>query len=66
MEARRDGIDRHRPYLWSSVVLAVAAPFLAALSVALWRTAFPIREAVSLFEDVARRPASSFLIPDTP
>lgn len=54
----------HRPYLWSVVVLAVFAPFLIILSATLWRTPFPISEAVALFEDVARDSPSKFLVPD--
>jgi hypothetical protein len=35
------------------------------LCLTLWRTPFPITEAVALFEDAADRPPTRFLIPDT-
>ena len=48
------------PGLWM-VVLAVSTPFLATLCVILWRTPFPVSEAVAIFEDVAnRRPLDVF------
>jgi hypothetical protein len=37
----------------------------ALLCLVLWRTPYPITEAVALFEDVANRPPSQFLIPET-
>lgn len=40
-------------------------PFVVILCGILWRTPFPVSEAVALFEDVANRPASRFLVPDT-
>ena len=54
-----------RRRLWTSIVLIAVLPLVAALCLALWRSPFPISEAVALFEDVARGTASRFLIPDT-
>ena len=51
--------------MWTIAVLAASVSFLAVLCNVLWRTPFPISEAVALFEDIANRPASRFLIPDT-
>ena len=47
------------------MVLAVLSPLLASLCVVLWRTPYPVSEAVALFEDVANGAPSGFLIPDT-
>ena len=59
--------QRSRTFAWTGVALALAAPFLFALSIALWRTAFPISEAVAIFEDVVRTPsASAFFVPQGP
>jgi len=49
----------------STAVLAVSAPLVVLLCAALWRAPFPVSEAVALFEDIARNPASRFLIPET-
>lgn len=57
--------DRDRPHVWTAAVVAAAVPFLIVLCVTLWRTPFPIREAVALFEDVANKPAAEFFIPET-
>ena len=57
---------RHaRGYVWTGAVLLAAAPLVVALCVVLWQTPFPISEAVAIFEDIERRPATRFLIPDT-
>lgn len=53
------------PHLWTAVVLAASAPLVVTLCVILWRTPYPVTEAVALFEDVANRPPTRFLIPDT-
>ena len=50
---------------WTWAVLLISAPFLVTLCSVLWQTPFPVTEAVALFEDVARAPASSFFVPDT-
>ncbi len=39
-------------------------PLLIALSVVLWRTPFPITEAVAIFEDAVRRPTFGWLMPE--
>lgn len=54
-----------RPRFWTIVVAALSLPFLIILCSTLWRTPYPLSEAVGLFEDVAERPISSFLIPTT-
>lgn len=56
---------RERPVLWTAAVLLVAAPLTAMLALMLWRTPFPVAEAVAIFEDIADRPATQFLIPET-
>ena len=65
MNSAGEPADRGRPYVWTIAVLAAVAPFLLTLCVIVWRTPFPVNEAVALFEDVAKRPATDFLIPDT-
>jgi hypothetical protein len=57
--------DRDRSYVWTLGVLAASAPLLMTLCLTLWRTPYPINEAVALFEDVAKKPPADFLIPDT-
>jgi hypothetical protein len=47
------------------LVLTVAAVLAGTIAMALWRSPFPLSEAVALFEDVAQRPASSFLLPSS-
>jgi hypothetical protein len=54
-----------RPALWTAAVLALWAPAVAILCFTLWRTPFPISEAVAIFEDVVNYPLTRFLIPDT-
>lgn len=56
---------RERPHLWTAAVLFAAAPLVALLCLSLWRTPFPVSEAIAIFEDVARERALDFLIPDT-
>jgi len=51
--------------VWTFAVVAVALPPLLILCWTLWRAPYPLSEAVSLFEDVAQRPVSSFLVPTT-
>jgi hypothetical protein len=51
---------------WTAAVLLIVAPVLVALLVTLWRTPYPVTEAVALFEDVARVSSPArFWIPDT-
>jgi hypothetical protein len=56
---------RARPVLWTAAVLLAAVPLTAMLGLTLWRTPFPVSEAVAIFEDIADRSATQFLIPDT-
>lgn len=51
--------------VWTFAVGALALPPLLILCWTLWRAPYPLSEAVSLFEDVAQRPVSSFLVPTT-
>jgi len=46
-------------------VLLVMAPVVVTLCLTIWQSPFPVSEAVALFEDVERRPVTSFLTPDT-
>jgi hypothetical protein len=50
---------------WTFAVGALALPPLLILCWTLWRAPYPLSEAVSLFEDVAQRPVSLFLLPTT-
>jgi hypothetical protein len=50
---------------WTRAVLLVSTPVLATLFHTLWRTPFPVSEAVALFEDIAKLPPSSFVVPET-
>jgi hypothetical protein len=50
---------------WTAALLAVSVPLVVSLSFTIWRTPFPLSEAVALFEDVARNPPQRFLTPDT-
>jgi hypothetical protein len=47
-------------------VMIVTAPVVTNVCLTLWHTPFPVSEAVAIFEDIANRPAASFLTPDTP
>lgn len=58
-------IEHARAHLWSAVVLALAAPVIAILCLTLWRTPFPLTEAVAIFENVTARPTDVW-IPDSP
>jgi hypothetical protein len=51
--------------VWTTVVLAAMAPFLVVLISIFWHTPYPISEAVGIFEDLANRPPSQFLVPET-
>jgi hypothetical protein len=51
---------------WTAAVSLIIAPVLIVLLVTLWRTPYPVTEAVALFEDVARVPSPArFWIPET-
>jgi hypothetical protein len=50
---------------WTGAVLLVAAPLVAALCLTLWRSPFPVTEAVAIFEDIAQNTPTRFLTPDT-
>jgi hypothetical protein len=51
---------------WTAAVLLVSAPVLISLFLVLWRTPYPISEAVALFEDAARaQSVERFVTPDT-
>jgi hypothetical protein len=54
-----------RELLWTAIVLALAAPFTVILCLTLWRTPFPVTEAVAIFENVTNR-AANVWIADTP
>ena len=54
-----------RRWTWTAAVLLAAAPLLITLCGVLWRTPYPLNEAVALFEDVARGTPARFLIPET-
>jgi hypothetical protein len=56
---------RDAPWFWPVVVLAATMPLLLTLCAIIWRAPMPLSEAVALLEDVARRPAVSFLSLDT-
>ncbi|HUQ69977.1 MAG TPA: hypothetical protein VM165_10665, partial [Planctomycetaceae bacterium] len=47
------------------MLVAASLPFAVVLSLTLWGSPYPLSEAVALFEDVAERPASSFLLPSS-
>src|SRR5262245_55759590 len=47
------------------MTIIASLPLLIVLCTTLWRAPFPIREATGQFEDIAKRPASSFLLPNS-
>jgi len=59
------GIEHTRAHLWTTLVLALAAPFTAILCLTLWRSPFPLTETVAIFENVTNT-ATNIWIPDTP
>ena len=59
------GIEPTRARLWTAVVLALATPFTAILCLTLWRSPYPLTEAVAIFENVTNT-AANIWIPDTP
>lgn len=50
---------------WTAALVAAAAPFVVILCVVLWRTPFPVSEAVAIFEDVANRAPGHIGLPET-
>lgn len=58
-------MQQMRSYLWTAALLAASAPFVVILCVILWRTPFPVSEAVSIFEDVANRAPTDVWVPET-
>ena len=59
------GIEPTRARLWTAVVLALATPFTFILCLTLWRSPYPLTEAVAIFENVTNT-AANIWIPDTP
>src|SRR5262245_30830545 len=57
------GSGTARAHLWTAAVVALAAPFTAILCFTLWRTPFPLTEAVAIFENATTSP--HFWIPET-
>ncbi len=57
------GTGTTRAHLWTAAVVALAAPFTAILCLTLWRTPFPLTEAVAIFENATTSP--HFWIPET-
>ena len=49
--------------LWTIVAAVISLPAVVALCITLWRAPFPFSDSIGHFEDVANRPAASFLIP---
>src|ERR1051326_8867027 len=57
----------HPPARWWNVaVIAAITPLLVLLVWTLWRSPYPINEAVALFEDIVRNSPRRFLLADTP
>jgi hypothetical protein len=54
-----------RLHRWTLATVVLLAPILVTLVATIWRTPFPLSEAVALFEDVSREPPLAFLVPDT-
>jgi hypothetical protein len=57
--------SRHSSNLWTATLLVASVPFVVSLCFTIWRTPYPLSEAVALFEDVSRNPPGRFLTPDT-
>ncbi len=66
MSIAPEHVKPDRPYVWTAAVLVFFAPVLLTLWVTLWRTPYPVSEAVALFEDAARAPSpSAWWVPET-
>jgi hypothetical protein len=63
--AVHEGHATASPLFWTTAVLAITTPFLFSICLTLWRSPFPITEAVALFEDIQNRPLSHFFSPTT-
>ena len=59
-----DRPEHTRAHVWTAAVLVLASPFLVILCFTLWRTPFPVTEAVAIFENVTNT-AANVWIPDT-
>jgi len=60
-----DSATHSESNLWTVAVLLATLPVVISLCLTIWRTPFPVSEAVALFEDVSRNPPGRFLRPDT-
>ena len=50
---------------WTVTAAAVSLPLVVILCATLWVAPYPISDSIGHFEDVVRRPASSFLLPSS-
>ena len=57
--------ESRRVRQWTAAALAVSLPVVVLLCMTLWRAPYPISESIGHFEDVERRPVTSFLVPST-
>lgn len=63
------GTEHARAHLWTAVVFGLATPLTFILCLTLWRTSFPLTEAVAIFENVTNTstdlwvPATSYYRP---
>ena len=55
--------DPRRAWLWTVAAVVVSLPLVILLCVTLWVAPYPISDSIGHFEDVVRRPVSSFLVP---
>src|SRR5829696_125203 len=53
------------PFAWTIFAAVAALPYVLLLGITLWRTPYPLSEAVALFEDAVQRPPTFFLKPTT-
>ena len=58
-------IPPERSTFWTTALFLAWVPLVASLCFTIWRTPYPLSEAVALFEDVSRNPPARFLTPDT-
>jgi hypothetical protein len=54
-----------RGHLWTLTAAAASLPLVVILCATLWVAPYPISDSIGHFEDVVRRPASSFLLPSS-
>jgi hypothetical protein len=57
--------ESRRRRLWTALAALVSLPLVAVLCATLWVAPFPISDSIGHFEDVARRPATAFLLPSS-